>query len=452
MTERTSSFVELEPTAGSDPAIAGGGGDRTRDAKVGGSTAPQVACWPWLALVTVVGGLVRLTVVIGGRDRPPSADGFVYSYIGDRLAEGGGYRSPSGAETALHPPAWSFVLGIGSRLGADGLYAHQIIAALIGTVTVLAIGLVGRRAFGRRVGLIAAAIAAVIPHLWLWERELAAITLVMPLLAAGAILTYEWIERPRAWTPVALGFVCGAVVLTRTEQLVAMVGFILVGTIAARRPWRSQVVPVAVVVLVAAAMAAPWLISNQRRFAEPVYLATGSGVTLAYANNDRTYSGSLIGYGDSNVWKQSYFVQGDESVLDRHFREVGLDYVRDNTERVPIVVAARHARTWGLLNPGQQVELDNEWGHSDHSWYWAGYWAGWATVLLAVWGTVVARRRGLRLAPLVVTLVVVVFNVTATYGQTRYRVPALVLLVPLAALAIDDVLLRRRRRLEPGST
>ena len=393
-------------------------------------------------MVAGVGAMVRLAVVLGGQHRKPSADGFVYSSIADGLADGRGFVSPSGAETALHPPAWSFVLGVASWFGADGLLAHQIVAALVGTVTVVMMGLVGRRVGGRRVGLLAAGIAAVSPHLWLWERELAAITLVLPVLAAAVLLTYEWIDRPRRWIPPALGLAGGALVLTRSEQAVAFAGFLVVGVQAGRTRvgWRPPVVGALVACLVAAAVVAPWLLSNRDRFEDPVLLATGSGVTLAYANNDRTYDGPLVGYGDAAVWDQMMVVPGDESQQDQYFREAGLDYVGTHVGDLPGVVAARHARTWGVFDPAQQVGLDQSWGNSPVAGYWLGYAVGWVVLLGAVAGAFVARRRGLPLAPLVVTLVVVVLNVTLAYGQTRYRVPAMLLLVPLAALAVDHLL------------
>lgn len=398
-----------------------------------------------LALVTGAGAILRLVVVVGARNQRPSADGFMYSYVADGFADGRGFVSLTGAETALHPPAWSFVLSIASRFGADGVFAHQIVAALVGTVTVLLLGLVGRRVGGRRVGLLAAGIAAVSPHLWLWERELAAITLVLPLLAAGVLLTYEWIDRPRRWIPPALGLVGGALVLTRSEQAVAFAGFLTVAVLAGRtrHGWRSSVAGVLVASLVAAALAAPWLLSNRERFEEPVLLATGSGVTLAYANNERTYDGPLLGYGDPGVWDQMMVRPGDESQQDAYFREVGLDHLGANLDDLPAVVAARHARTWGVFDPAQQVTLDQSWGNSSRAGYWAGYVVGWLVLVGAVAGAFVAHCRGLKLAPLVVTLVVVVLNVTLTYGQTRYRVPAMILLVPLAALAVDQFVVSR---------
>ena len=53
--------------------------------------------------------------------------------------------------------AWLVVLGAPSVLGLKSWLSHQLFTCLVGTATVFMSGLAGRAAFGRRVGLIAAA-------------------------------------------------------------------------------------------------------------------------------------------------------------------------------------------------------------------------------------------------------------------------------------------------------
>jgi uncharacterized membrane protein YfcA len=62
----------------------------------------------------------------------------------------------------------------------------------------------------------------------------------------------------------------------------------------------------------------------------------------------------------------------------------------------------------------------------------------------AVVGAAALRRRGVTLLPMLVPIVAVTITAAATFGLTRYRVPADVVIVVLAALGLD--LLWRRLR------
>jgi hypothetical protein len=62
---------------------------------------------------------------------------------------------------------------------------------------------------------------------------------------------------------------------------------------------------------------------------------------------------------------------------------------------------------------------------------------------LAVYGALTLRRRHLPLVPFVGIFVELVVTAMATFGQTRYRAPFEVVLVVLAAVAIDALVARQ---------
>ena len=62
----------------------------------------------------------------------------------------------------------------------------------------------------------------------------------------------------------------------------------------------------------------------------------------------------------------------------------------------------------------------------------------------AVAGAVALRRRGVTLLPMLVPIIAVTVTAAATFGLTRYRVPADVVIVVLAALGLDRVFHRLR--------
>ena len=137
-----------------------------------------------LALVALAGLVWRVAYVVWMRNRGVGGDGPYYHYGAIYLADGLGYINPlirlqtgGSVPNALHPPAWTSVLAVPSVLGLRSYLSHQLVACLVGTATIVMTGLAGRAAFGRRVGLIAAALVAIYPNTWLYERELEAETL-----------------------------------------------------------------------------------------------------------------------------------------------------------------------------------------------------------------------------------------------------------------------------------
>ena len=108
-------------------------------------------------------------------------DSAYYYYTSNLLAQGQGYTEPfrlmfynQHAPTALHPPMWPAVLAVLSvftgpssgvgHLGGSALALHRIVGCALGALVVVLVGLLGRRIGGARVGLVAAALAALYPR------------------------------------------------------------------------------------------------------------------------------------------------------------------------------------------------------------------------------------------------------------------------------------------------
>ncbi len=76
------------------------------------------------------------------------------------------------------------------------MLAQRLTMTVIGTLVVAAIGLLGRSVAGRRVGLIAAGVAAANPNLWMNDAvimsESISALLIVALLGAG----YRLAQRP----------------------------------------------------------------------------------------------------------------------------------------------------------------------------------------------------------------------------------------------------------------
>ena len=145
----------------------------------------------WLGLLVIV--LLALAVRVGyvltvTRHDHHLYDAVFYELEARKLADGQGFVDPypgryAGEPEAGHPPLTVLVLTPAAELPGDSQLWMRFTMAALGTVTVLLVGLLGRALAGDRVGLLAAALAAVYANLWmndglLMSETLAALTTV----------------------------------------------------------------------------------------------------------------------------------------------------------------------------------------------------------------------------------------------------------------------------------
>jgi 4-amino-4-deoxy-L-arabinose transferase-like glycosyltransferase len=122
-----------------------------------------------LLIIVAVAAAWRVGVLIVDKWRQPLLlnDSLYYAGQAQQLARGIWFREifvdQPGAE---HGPLTSLVLAPVAG-GSDPVPWMRLVTVLFGIVTVLLIGLLGRRVGGDRVGLVAAAIAAIYPNLWM---------------------------------------------------------------------------------------------------------------------------------------------------------------------------------------------------------------------------------------------------------------------------------------------
>lgn len=95
---------------------------------------PARALWWILAIWLASLGfrVVYLTVI--NPDQPLTGDGLYYHLLGNRLADGDGFSSPTGLgvaeEIADHPPGYPAMLSLASRVGLDSRDEHRLVSAL----------------------------------------------------------------------------------------------------------------------------------------------------------------------------------------------------------------------------------------------------------------------------------------------------------------------------------
>jgi 4-amino-4-deoxy-L-arabinose transferase-like glycosyltransferase len=396
-------------------------------------------------------------------------DAFYFTTQGKLLAEGHGFVSPTYwlmhrttnpaipeyLPGAGHPPLYTIMLAGLYKAGMDTPGDQRIVFPFVGTVGVVLIAAAAWLVAGRRgpvVGPIAAFIAATYPMLWINDFRYLSESIYIPILALLVISLYRFAQSPSFGSGVFAGAMFGLASLTRGEGvsiLVFTLPFILWGM--KDRPWKKRLMLGGTIVGVMALVMAPWIIYNLNRFDKPVLVTSGTGMVLLYGSCDQTFYGDALGYysfkcGDALKPHNERLAPLGEAHADVTARELALDYVREHAGRFPVVALARIGRMWDLYAPFQNVELND---HVEGRGYYPsliGLWYFWLLLPPAIYGAIVLRRRGTPLSPLLGLAVAVTLTAALTFGVTRYRVPAEVSLVILAAVGLDAAISRWRAR------
>lgn len=392
--------------------------------------------------------LVYGLVLVG--DAPLLGDGLEFNQLAAQLADGHGYIQPGPFEaageerpTADKPPLYPFVVALPMLVAGGGWEVQHVAGALIGTATVAVIALLGRRVAGERVGLIAAALAAVYPLLIAADGSLRSESLYALTIALALLCAYRLHELPSARRAAVAGVVIGLSTLTRSEAVVLIVLLVLPLALLVA-PRRRALRLTAVASLACLLVLAPWLARTWAAFDRPVFVSTNSGGLLAGANCEQAYHGEFLGQWVFGCLRPPR--SENEAEVSAELARDGIEYARDNAGRLPVVVAVRVLRTWELYRPRQQWHFEEFFEGRDRQVQKAGIAMYFLMVPLAVAGALALRRRGVPLRGLLAMFALVTLVSAGAYGFTRFRVGAEVPFVVLAAAGVAALIDRRRGR------
>ena len=414
----------------------------------------------WIGLaVTALGALAVRVVYIWfwRRGLPVGGDSRYYHEGANLLARGKGFIEPflyldagKTVQAADHPPLYIVYLAAFSLVGLTGATAHMLASAAVGVITVVVVGLVARELAGPRAGLIAAVLAAVYPNLWAYDGALESETMAQLGVALILLAAYAWWRTPTRRGAALLGGAIAFGALARAEVILLMV-LLLVPLVCVRAGLqrRERVGQLVVAGLAIGLLVGPWCIYNLTRFDRPVLLSTGLEVVIDSSSCHETFYGPFTGYWSRTCVEQALAKSGlpedtDRSVLAAMYRDDAVRFIRANSSRLPLVVAARVGRMTGVWNLREQVALDHFPGGRETELAWAAWWSFFVLAALSVVGTIVLRRRHAPVLPFVAILLLVLATTMISSGLSRYRATGDVVLVVLAAIAIDAVIASRR--------
>jgi hypothetical protein len=435
-------------------------------------------------------------VLVTKRHAVVLGDSLNYHFGANLLAEGKGYvdvlryilygqRFPGGT----HPPLYVTYLAAWSLVGLKSALWHRLVSCVLGAATVGLMGLLGRRLAGDRAGLLAAALAAAYPPLWLNDAALLSETAAAFAVVLAFLAVDRFRETPSLARALQLGGALALAVLGRAELVVLLpivaIPLVLRAGLFPRDRWlRIGAIAAAAIVLIG-----PWVGYNLVRFEKPVLLSNGLGPTLIGGSCDAAFYGSKIGYwaecpvnppggqqpipvpsaatlrrwqadpvgtlAERRAFVARYFADlPDESVFEATERHQSFDYIRAHKKQFVVVVAARIGRIWDVFRPWQTARFDGlieGRGLAQARVALAAFYVYFAAGIL---GLVALRRRRQPIWLYLVLGALVSFTVAISFGIQRYRIPIDAVLPALAAVGIDALLRRRERatRIAPPST
>jgi 4-amino-4-deoxy-L-arabinose transferase-like glycosyltransferase len=419
--------------------------------------------WIWIAVITTAGIAVRVAYILLFRHsvihgtlpsgHPLSTrvwgDGYVYHEQANLLVDGKGLIAPLPyfidhvrQQAADHPPLYVLYLAIFSALGLRGDLTHMLVSAPLGAMSALTFGLLARRVWSPRAGIIAAVIGAFNPAIIHFPGFVLSETLTIPLMALLALWLYRFWDDPTWKNAAGSGVWCGLAVLTHPDSSMMVVLAIVPAVFLVKGvQLRARMVNLVAAGITCGALVLPWVGFNLARYEKPVYLSVGADYSMAQGSCDQTYYGELIGFFWLNCMGQRLegtdLALKDQSLGAEHLRHETLDYIRDHLGRTPLVVAARIGRVTGVFRPIQQANLES-FIEGRERWLTNLAVVTWYPLAIAsIAGAFVLRRRVRPVFPLVAMVVTVLIGTALTLAVLRYRAGAEPAIAVLAAVAID---------------
>jgi 4-amino-4-deoxy-L-arabinose transferase-like glycosyltransferase len=403
-----------------------------------------------LRLIVFGGGLcvALFTVLVFWRVQSAVAhdaqDIYKFADLGRNLAEGNGFCFTGGPPTTRRAPLYPALIAILYAVFGVKPLAIQLAQSLLAAGTCLLVFEIGRRLFSERVGLIAAAAAALHPMIMRYVPDIQVETLLTFLYTLTAFFTVRLTEKETVWNGLWVGVSAAAATMVKAVALPYAALFVVFylgwkffreGAASLRTAWR----PVAALLVGMALVILPWTARNRE-------VSEGQFILVSRNASGEFLRGFVFAQPRYYLLRDPPYIAGENeanAMQERLFRERGLVWERDEaeTERVQNEIA----KAWMRESPGAFVKK-----------FVVGLFAFWYVVTtrsnsllvggmallawtLAVVGLVRARRV-YQFALLLVPIVALNAIYAAVLALGRYSAPCIPLLIVLAAAGVDSLL------------
>lgn len=275
---------------------------------------PRRRSWDLWVLVGIlaVGALVRglyLGEIASNPDfSTPGVDAGTHQYWARGLATGDWTPPPGRQDPGIpvtpyvRPPGYPHFLALIYILAGTGPVAPRIVQMGLGLVNCVLAFAIGRRWFGRAVGLTWSGFMSLYWAFIYFEGELHATVLLIPLLLSAVYLLGRWTERMAPVYAVAAGGLLGVASIVRPNALpiILVVSLWMFVVAHRRRSGRKGIVAASALILCSAASILPVTARNYLVAKDFVILSANGGINLFIGNNPAATgrpSGSIPGVG-----------------------------------------------------------------------------------------------------------------------------------------------------------
>jgi 4-amino-4-deoxy-L-arabinose transferase-like glycosyltransferase len=250
----------------------------------------------WLLAIVLVGLALRVASIIA-LDFLPESDYLTYQTMALNLLNGRGLTDPWGDRAIYNVGYPLFVLTPVFALFGNSLLAVQLVNAALGTLCIIACYAIAQEAGAGRTGrLLAAALWALYLPSLVYAEYLAKENLMTPLMLGVTWCTLRLMKEVSIGLGVRSGVLFGLLALTGNAGLV-LVPAAVIALLLARASVGLKLASSLVALIVALAVAAPWMIRNMHALGSPV-LNTNGGFNL-YLGNNPAATGYFVSIADT---------------------------------------------------------------------------------------------------------------------------------------------------------
>ena len=189
-----------------------------------------------------------------------------------------------GDTTYFRAPFYIFCLALVFSLFGATLTTARIFGLVIGLASLLLTFLTGKKLFGKRTGLIAAAIQSVYPLILYFESELLLDPLFMMLLQLSVYYFVLWYKEQNLSNLVCMALALGLAAITRPNELLFL-PLVILFLYFSSTLWKQRVKLIALFALLLALIILPITIRNYVAGGEIVLISSQGGINFFIGNN-----------------------------------------------------------------------------------------------------------------------------------------------------------------------
>jgi len=421
-----------------------------------GNHYARLACVLLVALALRLGASYAWQERLGPQRRFAFGDSDAYWTLGRQIARGEPYQYGSPDARVFRMPGYPLLLAGLFKLAGDDppVLAGRALGAILGTLAVAGVYGLGRQLFDPTTGLVAAMLATIYPG------AIGASVLVLseapfcPLLLAqltAAVASWQARSRGRAaWLAALSGVLAGLATLVRPSWLL-FVPFAAVAGLASCAWSRRDSAPIAgktatlrvsgcgehlrlggIALVVLALTMTPWWIRNWQVTGRFVPTTLQVGASLYDGLNPQADGSSEMSFVPEfeRQVRAAEAAQADpfEVRLDRRMRDAALAWAASHPGQALRLAAVKVARVWNVWPNDAQFR--------NPAVRWGMFLTFVPALGLAVWQTWKVRSLGWPIALVWLPAIYVTLLHTVFVSSIRYREPAMLCLLPLAAAAI----------------